>query len=341
MQFPGQAKPPLGVIFDSAMGFRIDDALALALLFGLDGKTETRVASVSVSIPSLKSAAFCEVIARFYGARNLPIGMATGGKPFADTPMLTVPLEKKNSQGAQVYTPGIRKLNDTAEVRALIRNAFTAQQDQDSVVVLTGPATNLAAVLDLYGAKDLICRKVQLLSIAAGSFANQAPEPKIKEDIPAARKLFAEWPTPIVAVGSEIGEAIRYPASSIEKDFAWAKDHPVVDAYRAFHSMPYDAPTTAMASVLYAVRPKEGYFRLSEPGEIQVTDEGHTRFVQSPHGKHRYLMLDPGHKERVLQAYTEIASAKPAPRRLPFQKKQDDAAKKKEEPKKDEQKKPF
>ncbi len=77
------------------MGFRIDDALALALLFGLGGKTEARVASVSVSIPSLKSAAFCETIARFYAAGNLPIGMAAGGKPFPDTPMLTVPLEKR------------------------------------------------------------------------------------------------------------------------------------------------------------------------------------------------------------------------------------------------------
>jgi len=239
-----------------------------------------------------------------------------------------------------VYTPGIRKLNDTAEVRALIRNAFTAQQDQDSVVVLTGPATNLAAVLDLYGAKDLIARKVRLLSVAAGSFAGPAPERGIKADIPAAKKLFAEWPTAIVAAVSEIGEAIRYPASSIEKDFAWATDHPVVDAYRAFHAMPYDAPTTAMAAVLHAVRPKEGYFRLSEPGQIQISDEGHTRFVPSPQGKHRYLIFDPAQKERVLQAYTEITSAKPAPRRLPFQKKQDDA-KKKEEPKKDEQKKPF
>jgi inosine-uridine nucleoside N-ribohydrolase len=351
MQFPGQGKTPLGVIFDSAMGSRIDDALALALLYGLDGKTEARVASVSVSVPSLKSAAFCETIGRFYAGavsgafgamgRTLPIGMATGGKPFPDTPMLTVPLEKKNAEGGLVYTPGIQKLNDTAEVRALIRNAFTAQQDQNSVVVLTGPATNLAAVLDLYGAKDLITRKVRLLSIAAGSFAGSAPEPKIKADIPAAKKLFAEWPTPIVAVGSEIGEAIRYPASSIEKDFAWAKDHPVVDAYRAFHAMPYDAPTTAMAAVLYAVRPQEGYFHLSEPGEIQVTGEGHTRFVPSSQGKHRYLILDPAQKEKIIQTYTEIASAKPVPRRFPFQKKQNDAAKKKEEPKKEEPKKPF
>ena len=51
MQFSGQGKPPLGIIFDSAMGASIDSALALALLYGLEGKSEVRLTSVSVSKP--------------------------------------------------------------------------------------------------------------------------------------------------------------------------------------------------------------------------------------------------------------------------------------------------
>jgi hypothetical protein len=43
-----------------------------------------------------------------------------------DTPMLTVPLSRKNAEGAPVYEHGIHILNDTAEVTELIRNAFTA-----------------------------------------------------------------------------------------------------------------------------------------------------------------------------------------------------------------------
>ena len=43
MQFPGQGKPPVGIIFDCDMGNSIDDALALALLYGFDGKNEARV----------------------------------------------------------------------------------------------------------------------------------------------------------------------------------------------------------------------------------------------------------------------------------------------------------
>src|SRR4030081_1803958 len=113
MQFPGQGKPPVGIIFDSDMGNRIDDALALALLYGFDGKNEARVVSVSVSKPNLKAAAFCETIGRFYAGtvsgafggfgRSRPIGLASEGKNPGDTSMLTVPLSKRNAEGAPVY----------------------------------------------------------------------------------------------------------------------------------------------------------------------------------------------------------------------------------------------
>ena len=79
--------------------------------------------------------------------------------------MLNVPLSKLNDAGAPVYSHGIEKLTDTAEVRALIRNALTQQPDQSCVVVLTGPATNLARTLDLPGVKELIARKARFPSV--------------------------------------------------------------------------------------------------------------------------------------------------------------------------------
>src|SRR5262245_2635395 len=332
MQNQGQEKPPVGIIFDCGLGASIDEALALALLYGLDGKNETRVISLSVSKPNLKAAAFCEAIARFYGGassgafgavgRTMPVGLADEGRSPDDTPMLTVPLSKLNGEGAPLYSHGIEKVTDTAEVRALIRNALSQQHDQNCVVVLTGPATNLARTLALPGAKDLIARKARFISVVGGASPDGPPQFNIKADVAAARKLFAEWPTPIVVCGGEIGESLLFPASSIEKDFAWSPAHPVVDAYRAHKSMPYDAPTCAMAALLYAVRPQEGYFKLSEPGTISVLDEGRTKFTPSPEGKHRYLILDPEQKERVIKTYIEIASAKPVPRQPRFRRQQ-------------------
>jgi hypothetical protein len=335
VQFPGQGRQPVGIVFDTDMGDRIDGALALALLYGLDGKNEARLVSVSVSKANLNAAAFCDAVGRFYGGevsgafgaigRTLPIGLADDGKSPGDTPMLTVPLARQGPDGKPVYAHGIHNLNDTAEVAALIRNALTSQQDHNAIVVLAGPANNLVRILDLPGVPDLIARKTRLLSVAAGAYPNGTPDAAIQADIASARRLFAEWPTPVVAAGSEVGAELPFPGASIEKDFAWSPAHPVVDAYRAYHTMPYDAPAAAVAAALYAVRPQEGYFQLSEAGTIAVLDDGRTRFTASAGGRHRYLIVDPGQKGRVIRAYVELASAKPVPRtRFRPQPKKDD-----------------
>src|SRR5262249_10919522 len=150
--------------------------------------------------------------------------------------------------------------------------------------------TNLVKILDLPGVKQLVAHKVRYLAIACGAYPDGEPELNIKADIPAARKLFAEWPTPIIAAGREVGEALRYPAASIERDFAWSPAHPIVDAYRAYRPMPYDASAPAMAAVLHAIRPKEEYFRLSSAGIIAVLDDGRAKFTPSGQGQHRYLI---------------------------------------------------
>jgi purine nucleosidase len=331
MQFPGQGKPPVGVIFDADIGAGIDGALALALLYGFDGKNDVRVVSVSVSRNNLNDAAFCDAISRFYAGavsgqfggfgRTLPVGFNDSGRKAGDTPMVSVTLAKQNAEGKPVYEHGVHKLNDTADPAPLIRNALTAQYDQNAIVVLDGPATDLAKVLDLPGVKELIAHKVRFLSFAGGAYPDGPPEPNIQADIPAARKVFAEWPTPIVASGHEVGAALLYPAESIEKDFAWSAAHPVADAYRAYKSMPYDAPTWAMTAVLYAARPQEGYFKLSDPGTIRVLDDGRVKFSASADGKHRYLIVDPAQRERIVKTYREVASAKPVVRQFRFRKK--------------------
>ena len=342
MQFP-KAKPSIGIVFDSAMG-KIDDALALAMLHGFEGKNEAHIAAIGLCTSDLKAAQFCDVVGLFYASattgiarifmHGTPIGL-DGGKPAGGSPMLDAPLAKIGADGKPVYATGIKSFNDTADVSTLIRNALTALDDQNAVVVLTGPATDLARLLDMNGLNELITQKVKLLCMAAGTFPDGPAEPNIKTDIAAARRVLAGWSVPIVAVGYEIGAELRFPAENIEKDFAWSTAHPVVDAYRAYRPMPYDAQSWAMAAMLYAVRPKENYFKLSEPGTIIVSDDGRTSFAASDKGHHRYLILDPEQKERIIRTYTEIASAKPVarkPRGLVDEKKDEKKEEKKQEP---------
>src|SRR6266403_749110 len=103
-----QAKPPVGVVFDTGMS-RIDDALAMSLLYGFDGKNEVRLVALTVSRSNLKAAAYCELVGQFYAGavsgaynavgRTLPVGMTIGGKLSGDLPFFTAPFERKDAEG--------------------------------------------------------------------------------------------------------------------------------------------------------------------------------------------------------------------------------------------------
>src|SRR5205085_1149078 len=106
----------------------------------------------------------------------------------------------------------------------------------------------------------------------------------------------------------EVGEQLKFPASRIEHDFAWAPDHPVVDAYRNYRKMPYDRQTWDLTAVLYGVRADGGYFTLSPPGTVTVNDAGVTSFHADAAGRHRYLVLEPVQKARTLETMVTLAS---------------------------------
>jgi hypothetical protein len=323
----GPARPPIGIALDGDFGNRIDAMLAIAMLNGMTAKTEARRISLSVSMPSLVGAQLADVVSGFY--RGRPAGAATGGvgaitegmigmpegkQPADDKPLLAPLLSKKAPDGTLLYTSPITGLVNTAESAILVRNLLLAQHDGNASIVLAGPATGIVKILGLYRSGPQIEAKCKQLVVAAGSYPAGPLEAGIARDVAAARKLFAEWPTPIVAVGSEVGLALPYPGSSIENDFGWAPTHPIVDAYRALKPMPYDAPASALAAVLYAVHPDDSYFTLSDPGTISVLDDGKTRFTPGANGKHRYVIVEPAQKERVISAYSAMVSAAPAPR---------------------------
>lgn len=331
-----EPRPPVGVAFDGDLATRPDALLALALLNGLTAKQEARRISLSVSRPSLTAARLADVIAEFYptlplGAGYLTVGMLDGPVPRDDAPALAALLATKTPDGAAVFDSRVHGLLDTADNATLIRNLLLAQHDGNAIVVLAGAATGLARLLALYGARPQVAAKVKVLVVALGSYpaggnapAANAPaakaEPSLLADVAAARKLFAEWPTPIVAVGSEVGDAVRFPLSRLDEGVAGANAHPVVAACRAIAGAAPDVPTTALAAMLYAIHPDAGDFDVSEAGTISVLDDGRTRFVPGAGGRHRHLRIKPAQKSALLASYTSLVSAPPAPRptkRLP------------------------
>jgi hypothetical protein len=187
MQF-GKGKPSAGAFFDTDFS-TIDSALAIGLLYGLQGKNDCRVAIVTMSRPNLAVAGFADAVERFYRgpAGNFsqvpPVGMRTVGLAGETSSAFTMPFQKKKPDGTPVYKNEVRSVIETGDVNTLFRNYLEAQYDQNAFFVLGGPATNLAAALDFPGLKDLIAVKTRYLVVAAGAFPNGEPEAHIKADI--------------------------------------------------------------------------------------------------------------------------------------------------------------
>src|SRR5215469_3846814 len=120
MQFFGGGPPAPIAVFDSAFD-RIDDFLALALLFGTEGKNEVRLSAVSISRPDFATAQFVEFIRRFYSgmpngtgfAPAFPIGLPDG-KAAGPSPVAAL-MAQKGEDGAPVFKPPIEHAYETGE----------------------------------------------------------------------------------------------------------------------------------------------------------------------------------------------------------------------------------
>src|SRR5688500_11664878 len=122
MQF---GPPPVtGVVYNTTMS-RPDAALTLALLWGLEGKREARVASVAITENSFGAAAFADAVFRFYQLgpipntnRMLAVGLAIDKPLPPDAPAVKAVLSRADEKGEPVYKR-LRRVTDTSEVTAL------------------------------------------------------------------------------------------------------------------------------------------------------------------------------------------------------------------------------
>jgi inosine-uridine nucleoside N-ribohydrolase len=299
---------PVPVIFDTDMGNDVDDALALAMLHALESRGECRLLGVTVTKDNPWAAVYVDLVNTFYGRGQIPVGMVKGGVTPENSRMIQAPAERRRADGALVYPRRLASGAEAVDAVTLLRRLLAAEKDGSVVIAQVGFSTNLARLLDTPADVELVKRKVKLLSVMAGNFVQPKAEFNVQKDTASARRLFDQWPGEIVVSGFEIGEAMKFPAARIEKDFAWAADHPVVDAYRAYMKMPYDRQTWDLTAVLYGVRPAGAYFDLSAPGRITADDAGRTSFRADAAGKHRYLVLTEAQRARTLECMVGLAS---------------------------------
>jgi hypothetical protein len=309
---------PVPIIFDTDMGNDVDDAMALAMIHNLGKRGACKLLAVTVTKDHPKAAAYIDALNTFYGQPDIPIGVVRDGPTKDEGKYL------RATDDEAKYPRDLKSGADAPDALVLLRKTLAAQPDQSVTLIQVGFFTNFARLLDTpadehspLNGRDLIAGKVKVLSIMAGAFQtigghdNHYIEYNVKYDIPAARKLAAEWPSPIIWSGFEIGVAASYPHQSIERDFNYVPHHPVKDSYYLYDPPPHDRPTWDLTSVLAAVYPDRGYFTLSVPGGVTVGEDGFTRFSNKDKGRDRFLIMDAAQAARVREACVHLTAEPP------------------------------
>jgi len=314
-----QSRPaPVKIIFDTDIGNDVDDALAISVLHALQSRGDCELLAVTITKPDELAGPFVDAISHFYGRPRIPIGFTHAA--LTNEPSKFLPLADIKDGRKLRYPHRLKRSSDAPEATRLLREILGRQPDRSVLLVQVGYFSNFAALLDTPPDKysplsglELVRAKVKLLSVMAGSFrtSHHDREYNVVQDLPAAKRLVKDWPTPIVWSGFEIGIAVPYPAVSIERDFDYVPHHPAAEAYCLYNPPPHERPTWDLTSVLYAVFPDRDYFGLSSPGTVTVEADGFTRFTPDEQGRDRYLTLTNLQIARVKEALVQLASQPP------------------------------
>lgn len=308
------------VIFDTDIGNDVDDTLAMGVIHALQNRKECQLIAVTITKDNQYAAPMVSLINTFYGRPDIPVGLIRSGITPDDGRYLKEIVEMKNEKGEDAFPRTIQPNSNVQDAVDLLRKTLADAEDGTVVAIQVGFSTNFARLMDTepddispLSGMELIKKKIRLLSVMAGIFVpkyNQV-EYNIQCDVPAAKKLFAGWPTPIIFSGLEIGDVIRYPSVSMLNDYNYVEQHPLKEAYRYYRGLERSQATFDLTSVLYAVRPEHGYFDLSEPGTVVLDEEGYTSFEPDANGLHRYLKVSETQIAQVREALCLLCSEPP------------------------------
>ncbi len=316
---------PVAMIFDTDIGNDVDDAMAMSVIHALADRGECNLLAVTVTKDNPYAGPCADLINTFYGRPDVPIGAVRDGMAPQDGKYIRQ-LVTATDGGKPRYPHDLKTGADAPEAVALLRKTLAGRPDGSVVMVQVGFSTNLSRLLDSKAddvsprdGKSLVKQKVKVLSIMAGAFtpelsARRFCEYNVKVDVPNARKVIEQWPTPIVFSGWEIGHAIQYPPESIQNDYGYVEHHPIAHAYDLYRGRTNKQPTYDLTSVLWAVRPDRGYFDLSAPGRVIVQDDGFVQFKPEENGPHRYLIATSEQVARVQEALVMLTSQPPLSR---------------------------
>lgn len=310
---------PLRVIFETDMGNDIDDALALDMLFKYMDDGVIDLLAIMNNKDSDYSTHFIDMMCTWYGYPDIEIGRIENGVNIDDYVDYAKNVFDIKNEGKNLFKESKNDHAVLMQSHDLYRKVLSEQPDTSVTIISVGFSTNLARLLESsadqyspFTGKELIKKKVKLLSVMGGSFGeSKRKEFNIINDVVSAQTVFDKWPTRIILSPFEVGQKILFPAKAIEENFSWANQHPLVYAYHNYRPMPYDRPTWDLTSVLVVAKPKGDYFHFSESGLISVTEKGYTNFEPKKKGRDIVLSVDSVQAVNIKNYFIDLISRPP------------------------------
>ena len=313
---------PVSVIFDTDMGPDYDDVGALTLLHAMADSGEVKILATVSSNMYTKAVPCIEIINRYFGRPDIPIGAPRKGVTFMDSARFS----EKDYWPEIIptrYFCEIKRTEDAPDAVSVYRKVLSNQPDTSVHIITVGFLTNLAALLqsqpDEYSDLDgfaLVRKKVKRLISMAGAFP-QGWEFNVCSDSTASVIVFEQWPTPVTLSGFEIGNVIltgkRLIASGI-------KNSPVKDVFSMGLKVDVNGRSSwDQTAVLVGVRGCREYFGIIK-GRMIVAPSGYNTWEDDPNGTQERLVWKMPKEEitRIIedmmmhQPVTSLSSSPPA-----------------------------
>jgi purine nucleosidase len=201
---PGVQATAEDVILDTDLGDELDDVGDLAVLHALADQGEVNILAVMAANVSSFEPAAIEVINRFYGRPNLPIGAAKSGS--ASGFDITGTYLKNN------FPHGIDTSANTQSAVTLYRRILAGRPDASVTLIFVGQARNLYDLWNSAGdslsplsGSALVQRKAKKIVAVMGTYPGTGSEYNFTSD-PTAGAIFNSITSvvPVTFVGIEI-----------------------------------------------------------------------------------------------------------------------------------------
>jgi inosine-uridine nucleoside N-ribohydrolase len=285
-----QQRKVVPVIFDSDMGPDYDDVGAIALLHAFADSGNVKILATMASTRYEGVAGVFSVFNTYFNRSGVPIGVPRSNaltlkdwQHWSDTLLAKYPHKIKSN-------------GEAPDAVALYRKLLAAQPDRSVTIITVGFFTNLARLLqsgaDRYSrlsGKDLVKKKVRSLVSMAGRFP-AGKEFNVEKDAKASAVVFANWPTPILFSGFEIGVKLKTGLPLVQNDTI--RNSPVKDVFRICLPMAKEDSAGRSSwdetAVLAAVQGYQRYYSIQK-GQITIEKDGMNGWQPVDKG-HAYLL---------------------------------------------------